>query len=195
MSNYKAPIGRIPSSILILAFRLAGAFTNKITHLPSKKIVEGLLENTSEVIRALSDSDPTDELQIKSIVHGMITSGQFYEGSRESILANIAKIKNDPAREVLQIALDEVYAIGRILVDFDDDNGRQVKERIAGFIRTAEGVEFITSLLDIALDENTAAVIAIVIIEALEAVLKDDGVLDKLRSLKEKYNSKLGVAE
>lgn len=172
--QYKPPIGGIPSTLLNLTLSITKAFTGRITHLPSRKIVTGVLDGSINLVKALSDSNPEDEDQIRAIVNRLISEGDFYEGSRATILANIQKIKNQPAKEALTIGVDEVYSIGHILTDDIEDNGEQLRALLAEFLSTPEGVTFITSLLKIAVDEQTANIIALILIESLKGVVSKD---------------------
>jgi hypothetical protein len=183
--QYRPPIGGIPSTLLNLTLSITKAFTGRITHLPSRKIVTGVLDGSINLVKALSDSNPEDEDQIRAIVNKLITDGDFYEGSRQTILDNIQKVKNQPAREALTIGVDEVYNIGAILTDDIDDNGEQLRALLSEFLSTAEGVSFITSLLKIAVDEQTANIIALILIESLKGVVSKDKA-ETLNELKRK---------
>lgn len=172
--KYKPPIGGIPSTLLNLVFSISKAFTSKITHLPSRQIVSGTLDGSISLVKALSDSNPDDEAQIRAIVNKMLSDGDFYTGSRTTILANIQKIGNEAARDALTIGTDQVYAIGRVLTDDITDNGDQVQQLLSDFLSTAEGVTFFTSLLKTVVDEQTANIIALILIESLKGVVSDD---------------------
>lgn len=172
--KYRPPIGGIPSTLIGLVLSITKAFTNRITHIPSRKIVAGMIEGSMNLVKALSDSNPEDEAQIRAIVNQLITDGDFYEGSRNTILSNIQKIKNQPAREALTIAVDEVYQLGNVLTDDIEDNGTQIRDQMADFLSTAEGVTFITNLLKIVVDEQTANIIALILIESLKGLVSED---------------------
>lgn len=172
--KYKPPIGGIPSTLLNLTLSITKAFTGRITHLPSRKIVTGVLDGSINLVKALSDANPEDEDQIRAIVNKLITDGDFYEGSRETILANIQKVKNQPAREAMTIGVDEVYSIGHILTDEIEDNGEQLRTALSDFLSTPEGVTFITSLLKIIVDEQISNIIAMILIESLKGVVSKD---------------------
>jgi len=173
-ANYKPPIGGVPATVLKLLLNIAGAFTRRITHEPSRKIVDGFLFSFADLVTALSDADPQDDEQIKAVVNRLLTEGDFYEGSRQTILANIAKIENEDARTALTIALGVTYRIADVLTDEFDDNGEQLEEMLKVFLSGPDGVTFITALLKLVVDENTANLIALLLIEALKGVISED---------------------
>lgn len=172
--KYKAPIGNIPAAILKLLANIARAFTEKITHAPSKKIVDGTIDNFKNLITALSDANPEDEAQIREIVNQMLTAGEFYEGSRESILLNIQKVKNENLRNALILALDNTYIVGATLTDEIEDDGEQLEALLQEFLGSPEGVEFLNYLLKLVVDPSTANLIALILIEALKGIITDD---------------------
>ena len=90
--NYKPPIRGLPASLLLLALRLAGAFTNKITHIPSRQIINGLLDGVVNLIRALSDTDPNDQEQVSEAVLSMVQNptfvGEMARNGRDYVIKN-----------------------------------------------------------------------------------------------------------
>lgn len=172
--KYKQPIGNVPATVLKLLLNIAGAFTKRITHEPSRLIVDGFVGSFSELVAALSDADPNDSVQIKAVVHKLLTEGDFYEGSRQTILANIEKIENEDVQNALLIATNITYQVAELLTDEVADNGAQVEAMLRDFLSSPEGVQFITSMLRLILDESTASIIALLLIEALKGVLSDD---------------------
>lgn len=182
--TYKAPIGAIPATVLKLLANIGGAFTKRISHLPSRQIVDGMVTGFGKLVTALSDANPEDEAQIRAIVNEMLTSGDFYQGTRESVLANIAKIENENAQAALSLVLDKVYTVGSILTDPIEDNGAQLEAEMREFIASPEGISFFTSVLKLVLDDATANLIALILIEAVKGLVNDDRkeALEVLRS-------------
>lgn len=185
MANYKPPIGGIPSTVINLLLSIASAFTKNITHEPSRLMVDGFLSSFRDLVKALSDTDPGDEAQIKAIVNRFLTEGDFYTGSRRTILANIEKVGNEDARAALTIAMGIVYRLADVLTDDVDDNGRQLEEMMKVFLVSQDGVLFITSLVRLTgVDQSTADLIALLLIEALKGVISEDqqAALEDLRA-------------
>lgn len=174
MADYKPPIGGVPATVLKLLLNIAGAFTKRITHLPSRKIVDGFVDSFANLVTALSDADPNDPEQIRAVINKMLTEGDFYEGSRQTILANINKIGNEDARMALAIATGVTYRIADVLTDDVDDNGAQLEEMLRVFLSSEDGIQFITALLKMIVDDATANIIGLLLIEALKGVLSDD---------------------
>jgi len=175
MANYKPPIGGIPSTVLSLLLNIAGAFTKNITHVPSRLMVDGFLKTLRDLIKALSDADPSDEEQIKRIVNSFLTEGEFYEGSRQTILANIEKVEDDDAKAVLTISAGIVYRLADVLTDELEDNGQQLEEMLRVFLASQDGILLITSLIKLTgVDQSTADLIALLLIEALKGVISED---------------------
>lgn len=174
MADYKPPIGGVPATVLKLLLNIAGAFTKRITHLPSRKIVDGFVDSFANLVTALSDADPNDPEQIRAVINKMLTEGDFYEGSRQTILANINKIGNEDARLALAIATGVTYRIADVLTDDVDDNGAQLEEMLRVFLSSEDGIQFITALLKMIVDDATANIIGLLLIEALKGVLSDD---------------------
>lgn len=190
---YKPPIGGVPATVLKLLLNIAGAFTKRITHEPSRLIVDGFVKSFSELVTSLSDTDPEDADQIRAIVNRMLTEGDFYKGSRQTVLANINKIDNEQARVALTIVLGVAYRVADVLTDDLGDNGYQLEEMLKQFLSGADGVTFITSLLRLVVDENTANLIALLLIEALKGIVTDDK-QEALEELREKLAGQIAEA-
>lgn len=191
MADYKAPIGGLTASLLLLAFRLASAFTGRITHTSSRQIVNGLVTSVTDLIKALSDANPDDEAQVKLIVNKMLSAGDFHEGSKAALITNIAKIKDEPVKQTLLVIVNQVYLVGAMLSDQVEPNGAQVKAHLRGFLQSPDGVEFFVNLVDIALDSQTAAIVGVILAEALLGVFREQGILDQINLLKSKYETEL----
>lgn len=183
MAEYKPPIGGVPATVLKLLLNIAGAFTKRITHVPSRKIVDGFVTSFGELITALADTNPNDADQIRAVVNRLLTEGDFYEGSRQTITANINKIANDDVKTALLIATGVTYRVADVLTDEFDDNGAQLEEMLKVFLSGQDGVLFITSLLKTVVDDATANLIALLLIEALKGVISEDraAALDDLK--------------
>lgn len=190
MAEYKPPIGGVPSTVLKLLLNIAGAFTKRISHAPSRKIVDGFLDSFANLVTALSDADPNDEKQILAVVNKLLTEGDFYEGSRQTILSNINKISNEDARLALAIATGVTYRLADVLTDEFDDNGAQLEEMLRVFLKSEDGIQFVTSLLKLIVDESTANIIGLLLIEALKGVLSDDQ-QEAVESLRKKLQSEI----
>lgn len=188
MTDYKAPLSKTLATVFSLAFSILMAFTRKITHIPTRRIINGIFGKAQEAAKALSDANPNDDEQMQAIANSLITSGDFYEGTRATLLANIDKIKPSPIKDVLLLGTDRVYVYADILTDEVKDNGEQAKQALAAWLKTEEGVKFFTALLDVALDETTANIIAAIIIEAIQAGIgpDDQSLMDRLQALKVK---------
>lgn len=171
---YKQPIGGVPATVLRLLLSVAGAFTKKITHLPSRQMIDGFLNSFQELVAVLSDANPEDDKQIKAVVNKFLTNGEFYKGSRQTLLLNIEKIANEDARLALTIAMGVLYQLADRLTDETDDNGEQLKEMLQTFLQGADGVQFVTSLLTLMVGKDTANIIALLLIEALKGILQED---------------------
>lgn len=185
MSDYKAPLGKVPASIIKLVFSILLAFTRKITHIPSRKIVAGIFTKSQEAATALSDSNPNDDEQMQALANSLITSGDFYEGTRATLLLNIDRIKAGPVKDVLLLGTDQVYAYADILTDEVKDNGEQAKAQIKNWLNTEDGVKFMAALFDIALDKTTADIVAVIVIEAIQSGLgENESLREKLELLK-----------
>lgn len=173
--NYKPPIGGIPATVLKLLLNIAGAFTKRITHIPSRQIVDGFVNGFTKLVQSLSDANPEDEKQIKAIVNELLTKGDFYEGTRTTILNNIGRVGNEHARDALMIITDQVYDIADILTDEVTDNGEQLQFVLRDFIASEQGVSFVVSFLRIAgVEESTANLIGLLVLEALRGVIAED---------------------
>lgn len=191
MAEYKPPIGGVPATVLKLLLNIAGAFTKRITHLPSRKIVDGFVDSFANLVTALSDANPNDPEQIRAVINKMLTQGDFYEGSRQTILANINKVGNEDARLALAIATGVTYRIADVLTDDVDDNGAQLEEMLRVFLSSEDGIEFITALLKMIVDDATANIIGLLLIEALKGVLSDDQ-QEALKDLRGKLQHGIG---
>lgn len=175
MADYKPPIKAFPAAVLKVAFQIALAFTRKIEDQRGRKIIEGTFAGAAALTNALSDADPNDAAQIRAVVNQMLTSGDFYQGTRESLLATIEKIKADNIKTVLSLAVDQVYGSLRLLTDETTPNDEQLKGQLQAFVRSAAGLEFVTGLLEIAFDEQTAAIIGSILIGALRNLQAEAG--------------------
>lgn len=191
MADYKPPIGGVPATVLKLLLNIAGAFTKRITHLPSRKIVDGFVDSFANLVTALSDANPNDPEQIRAVINKLLTQGDFYEGSRQTILANINKVGNEDARLALAIATGVTYRLADVLTDDVDDNGAQLEEMLRVFLSSEDGIEFITALLKMIVDDATANIIGLLLIEALKGVLSDDQ-QEALKDLRGKLQHGIG---
>lgn len=190
---YKPPIGGVPSTVLKLLLNIAGAFTKQITHVPSRKIVDGFIGSFSQLVTALSDANPDDVDQIRAVVNKLLTEGDFYEGSRQTIIANIEKIGNEDAKTALLVAMGITYRLADVLTDEFEDNGVQLEQMLKVFLSSEDGILFVTSLLKLVIDDATANIIALLLIEALKGVLSEDQQA-ALDDLKEKLTGQIAAA-
>jgi hypothetical protein len=171
---YKPPVSGMAGLILKLLANISGIFVNKITHSPSKIMVQGFVTAFQNLITALSDANPNDSEQIQAVIHKFLTEGSFYDGSRQTILANINKIENEDVRIILTVAMGIVYRMGDVLTDEHDNNQQQLKEMLSVFLKGEDGVLLVTSLLTLMMPKETAAIISLLIIEAIRGVLSED---------------------
>ena len=194
MADYKPPIGRIVASVGALLLKVLDSFASRITHESSRQIVRGLIDAQGQLISALSDTDPDDDRQVRQIVNLLVTTSSFAQGSKMALVTNIGKIKNEPLKAALTGIIDNGYAVAGIATDDVTDDGAQLKEHLRTYLRTEQGVQWVVGILDILLDEQMAAVVAIIIIDALLVAIGEGanpGLISKLQALRARYDKKI----
>lgn len=167
-------IGGFWATMLIFALQAMGAFTRRITQENSRKIVDGMRLSFLELVRALSDSDPNDNDQIQGIVNRMVREGDFYQGTKGTIVANLAKIENDKVRTILMNLLNPAYSVADILTDDDPANGDQLRNVLMDLLSSADGIETINAALGLVFDEEAAAFIGAIIASYLEQIFDNE---------------------
>lgn len=170
----KKKISNFWAFTLGIALRGLKVFIARINHEPSRKILEGMRKAFERMVDALSDSNPDDDKQIQAIVHDTLTTGDFYQGSRSTIVANIGRINNPNIQTVLLNLVDPVYEIGSLMTDEDKDNEAQVKELLTRIAVDEKGLESIVALLGLVFDDEAAAFIGAVIASYLERLVNDN---------------------
>ena len=167
-------IGGFWASILTIALNGMKIFIDRINHDPSRKILEGMRLAFVKLVGALSDADPDDDKQVQAIINETLTQGEFYQGSRSTIVANLNKIQNVQVQTLLLNLVDPAYDIAGLLTDEEKDNEQQIKELLTSLAVSDKGLETIVALLSLVFDEEAAAFIGAVIASYLERLFEDD---------------------
>ena len=170
----KKKINNFWSAVLGIGLRGLKVFIDRISHEPSRKILEGMRLAFARLVDALSDADPDDSKQVQAIIHDTLTTGQFYEGSRKTVELNLAKIQNDNIRTMLMNLVDPAYRVSGLLTDENADNEAQIKQLLTDLAVDEKGLETIVALLSLVFDKEAAAFIGAVIASYLERLFDEE---------------------
>jgi hypothetical protein len=197
VKDYKAPIRGIAKLILSLLTRLGQLFLSKIKDAEIRLMASGLLDSAAKTVDVLSDADPNDAQQLREIINGLISKGDFSEGLRLELLSKIQKLKNEDVRKALTIINGNAFPIAELLTDDNKDNSDQIKEYLVTFLRGESGMELFAALLSIILPPAYADTLTLLIVEALLSWLGENepenntAVIRSLEDFKSTYSSKM----
>lgn len=167
----KKKIGGFWASIMTIALNAMQVFVSRISHEPSRKILEGMRLAFVKLVGVLSDANPDDDAQVQAIVNETLTQGDFYQGSRQTILLNLNKVQNPNVKTLLLNLVDPVYEIAGKLTDDNSENSQQIEELLKSLAVSDKGLESIVALMSLIFDPEAAAFIAAVIAQFLEQLL------------------------
>lgn len=200
MSDYKAPIRGIAKLILKLLTQLAQLFTNKIQDVEVRLMATGLLKSAEQTVEVLSDADPDDTDQLRKIVNGLLTTGEFKQGMKEELMQQIDKLSNEHVRIALQIINQNTFPIGDLLTDDNKDNSDQIRTHLIELLRSQDGIALFNSLLSIILPPTYANTLTVIIIQAIinwieedEAQETDEALIVSLKDTQKRYEQKIAA--
>lgn len=200
MSDYKAPIRGIAKLILKLLTQLAQLFTNKIQDVEVRLMATGLLKSAEQTVEVLSDADPDDTDQLRKIVNGLLTTGEFKQGMKEELMQQIDKLSNEHVRIALQIINQNTFPIGDLLTDDNKDNSDQIRTHLIDLLRSQDGIALFNSLLSIILPPTYANTLTVIIIQAIinwieedEAQETDEALIVSLKDTQKRYEQKIAA--
>lgn len=134
-----------------------------------KRDVKLILTPITKMVRALSDKDPNDKIQIQNVWLDFVRSSEFNHTYQARVIQVVSLIEDDLAREFIKSIVTPCLKTIESLYDEDPDNVEQIRKIWISFIKDQSNIDAILNFMF--LDEITKDSIRLVIESVKETIL------------------------